>query len=159
MDSFVEWAEEVRLLDGRVITVQQKKRVGDGVAREAWLTITIPELGEPIVWHENLMPLVVNIDQGKLYVVGFPPTEKEYRQYGAPRPPYIGFLWKNGKWERLSFNAIPKQIYEANMLAENFPPSGTTVITVDNKHGRRLSGSPELPGFLKKIDPNVGAFQ
>ncbi len=35
------WQEEVRLLDGRVITVNQKNRVEEGMPREFWLSLQI----------------------------------------------------------------------------------------------------------------------
>lgn len=64
----VEWKEDVRLLDGRVITVTQKKRCrgGDYTARthatclasDAWVTLTLPEMSaHEIVWHESLDPM------------------------------------------------------------------------------------------------------
>src|ERR1017187_6175079 len=79
---YVTWKEEVKLNDGRVIVVEQKKLVEDEMAREAWLTINLPEFSaEQIVWHEHLSPIVLNIDEGMLYVVGQPPTAREERQY------------------------------------------------------------------------------
>jgi len=57
---FVTWKEEVKINDGRTIVVEQKKRVGGLIAREAWLSINLPDLDiHNIVWHEHLMPLVV----------------------------------------------------------------------------------------------------
>lgn len=74
------WQEEVKLNDGRVIVVTQKKRCTDAfkgqnyvgcIDRESWLTINLPEFSvQPIIWHENLNPRVLNIHNGKLYVVG-----------------------------------------------------------------------------------------
>ena len=49
------WREEVKLLDGRVIVVTQKKRCEGAytgvnyascIAREAWLTINLPEFSK-----------------------------------------------------------------------------------------------------------------
>jgi len=86
----VQWQEDVQLLDGRVITVTQKKRCEGGdyrarrdatcVAREAWLILELPKFSkQPIVWYERIDPLVVNIFNKKLYIVGTPPHTLEFR--------------------------------------------------------------------------------
>src|ERR1039457_4229705 len=107
------WQEEVKLLDGRVIQVTQKRRyegayngqnVGN-IPRESWVTRKLPEFGDQeIVWHENLDTQVLNIYEGKLYIVGFPHTEREFRQYGSPTPSYVGHRYDNGRWVRIPFN-------------------------------------------------------
>jgi hypothetical protein len=156
---FVTWREEVKLNDGRVIVVEQKKRDVEDMDREAWLTINLPEFStKPIVWHENLRPLTVNIDGGRLYVVGFPPTGVEGHQYGCPRPPYVGFVWENGTWNRIPFEGIPERIYTTNMLTYRFPPRGTTLLTLEEKNGSKLNGDLTVPPGLKKINPKLGNF-
>jgi hypothetical protein len=150
---YVIWKEEVKLNDGRIIVVEQKKRIVGGMDREAWLTIDLPDFSaQPIVWHENLRPLVVNIDGGRLYVVGVPPTEVEFNHYGKPRPAYIGFVWENGTWTRGSFEKIPESIYTVNMLAERFPPNGTSLLTLEKKNSRELNGDARVPDYLKRLN-------
>jgi hypothetical protein len=118
-NNFVTWQEEVKLSDGRVITVTQKKHMEGAFAREAWLTINLPEFSsQPIVWHEHLQAMVLNVYAGHLYVVGIPPTQREYDEYGRQALPYIGFMWENGQWKRISISNIPEQIYDANMIPE-----------------------------------------
>jgi hypothetical protein len=156
---YVTWKEEVKLNDGRVIVVEQKKLNQGGIAREAWLTINLPEFNaQPIVWHENLSPLLVNIDEGRLYVVGDPPTRLEMRHYGCPRPPYVGFVWENGTWIRIPFDKIPERIYTTNMLIENFPPEGTNILTLEKKNSREVNGAGTLPSYLKRLNPKTGDF-
>jgi hypothetical protein len=98
------WQEEVQLLDGRVITVTQKRRLEGvytgqefgSIPREAWLTFNLPEfIPQQIVWHENLIPMVLNINNGKLFIVATPWTERELRQYGNPNPDYVGYRFEN----------------------------------------------------------------
>lgn len=154
---YVTWKEEVKLNDGRVIVVKQKKFKSRGIAREAWLTIDLPEFStQPIVWHENLDPLIVNIDGGRLYVVGFPPTGLEIRQYGNQTPPYIGFVWENGKFVRIPFKQIPEKIYDTNMLIESFPPKGSAyLMTLQQKNAPDVNGEPTLQ-HMWRINPNMG---
>jgi len=155
---YVTWKEEVKLNDGRVIVVEQKKRAEGDIAREAWLTIDLPEFSaQPIIWHQNLEPFVVNIDDGRLYVVGFPPTGLEIEQYGNQAPPFIGFVWENGKWNRIPFNKIPEAIYDTNMLLEGLPPKGTTFLTLKKKSSPEMNGDVRLQ-YLWRLNPKMGCF-
>lgn len=116
-DNTLTWTEEVKLLDGRVITVTQKRRYDeDKMPREAWLTFRLPEFGnQEIVWHENLEVRVLNVYQGKLYVVGGFGGVREFRQYGRPVPAYVGFRYDAEQWVRIPFSEIPVAIYSTNM--------------------------------------------
>jgi hypothetical protein len=151
---YATWKEEVQLNDGRVIVVEQQKRAGHGIAREAWLTINLPEFSaRPIVWHEHLSPLVVNVDGGKLYVVGYPPTVAEFNEYGHPHPAYVGFVWKQGVWNRIAFEEIPEKIYITNMLIEGFPPKGTIFLTLEKKNSYEVNGRAGRVDYLQRINP------
>lgn len=155
------WQEEVKLLDGRVITVTQKRRyegvytgqdVGS-VVREAWLTFRLPEFGnQEITWHENLKPRILNLQNGKLYIVGFPPTGLEFEQYGKPKPSYIGFRYEKGKWQHISFAEIPEAIYDTNLWIENVPPNKSGHVSFADKAAEMQDA--ELSRVLKRIDPN-----
>lgn len=160
----VQWKEEVRLSDGRQIVVTQKKLCEGGnynaetgatcIARDAWLTLNLPEVASTeIVWHESLTPMVVDIHQGRLYVIGLPPHTLEFRTYGATNPPYFGFIWHNGGWERIPFSEIPKNLYEANMLIESIPQKRTKYLTLAQKNSIDENGNSVYPSFLRRIDP------
>jgi hypothetical protein len=124
------WQEEVKLLDGRVITVTQKRRYEGRVPREHWLTFKLQEFGDQdISWHENLRPQVLNVYQGKLYVVGMPFTGQEFRMYGNPDPSYLGYRYEAGEWQRIPFDEIPLAIYDTNLLIANAPPNGAKFVT------------------------------
>jgi hypothetical protein len=160
----VQWDEEVKLNDGRVIVVTQKKRCEGGdyaaktkascVAREAWLTIRLTEFSDKeIVWHESLNPLVVNIHQRRLYVVGIPPTSLEFRTYGATNPPYFGFVLDGGAWRRIPFTEIPEAIYGTNMLIESIPGTKTTLMTLERKNSFEENGTSTKPAPFHRVDP------
>ena len=162
-DKFREWQEDVKLNDGRVIVVTQKKRCegaytggnyANCIAREAWLTINLPEFSDkPMVWHENLDAKVVNLFGKALYVVGQFPTQREFKQYGEPQPPYIGFIWQIDHWQKISFEEIPQEIYEANMLIESIPPQDIKFLSLEKKNSKKINGKPTYPKYLKRIDP------
>lgn len=70
---YPSWDEEVRLSDGRIITIQQKREVFDNYGtNQSWVTIDLPELGGKQVWHSYLMPQRVDVVDGKVYVFGIP---------------------------------------------------------------------------------------
>jgi hypothetical protein len=160
------WQEEVKLNDGRTIVVTQKKRCSSAytggnyaecIAREAWLTINLPEFSKrEIVWHEHLRPAILNIHAGRLYVVGRPPTRLEFDLYGRPRPPYIGFVYEsdNHQWRRIAFDEIPEAIYDTNMLIAAIPPTDTKIITLDLKASKEFNGHPGYSRHYKRVDPN-----
>ena len=154
---YITWKEEVKLNDGRVIVVEQKKRMEGNIARETWLTINLPEFSaSPIVWNERLIPIIVNIDSGKLYVVGVPPTGREMELYGCPKPYYVEFVWDNGKWKRIPFEEIPTQIYDSNMLEDAVPPKDITYLSLERKNARDLNGTTG-PNALRRLAPNRGS--
>lgn len=129
------WTEEVKLLDGRVITVTQKRRIDiEHVARESWLTLKLSEFGnQEITWNENLFPIVLNVYQGKLYVVGFVFSDKEYRQYGKPFPSYVPYRYESGQWQRIPFNEVPVEIYEVNMFLDDIPETYPKYCSLSDK--------------------------
>jgi len=146
---YVSWQEEVKINDGRVIVVDQKKRKGGLMAREAWLTFNLPEFSpQPILWHENLSPLILNISGGKLYIIGYPPTVVECTHYGKPDPSYVGFVWDGGNWVSIPFEQIPNNIYDTNMLIEGFPPYGTKLLVLTQKASREVNGAVGMPPAL-----------
>lgn len=160
-DNTLAWKEEVKLLDGRVITITQKRRYEGvytgqdygSVVREAWLTFKLPEFGnQDITWHENLKPRILNLHNGGLYIVGVAPTGLEFDQYGKPRPPYIGFRYQAGKWLRIQFTEIPEAIYDTNLWIENVPPNKSGHVSFADKAAEMRDA--ELRKHHKKIDPN-----
>jgi len=155
------WQEEVKLLDGRIITITQKRRyenVYDGqssgnLPREFWLTFKLPEFGnQEITWHENLKPQVLNVYQGKLYVVGTPWTELEFRQYGKPYPEYVPYRYEAGRWIRISFNEIPEAIYGNNLWIGIEPPNGAKFVSFAMKAEEMRND--RIDDDLKKLSPN-----
>lgn len=155
------WKEEVKLSDGRIIIVTQKRRYDGGVStlqgantlvREAWLTLRLPEFGDQdIAWHENLEPQVLNVFDGKLYIVGIPPTGLEFDQYGKPNPAYIGYRYENGSWVRIPFEKIPEAIYDTNLLIATAPPNKSGHVTLADKEKEMRDA--EYSKHYKRIDP------
>jgi hypothetical protein len=161
--ALVSWHEEVKLSDGRTIVVEQKKQCDPGhggtseadcIARESWLTFDLPEFSpEPIVWHQRLFALMLNVAGGNLYVVGYPRTGLEYEQLGRPKPPYVGFIWRAGEWRRIPIKVIPPSIYDTNLYHRDVLP-GSNYLSLARKQSPQLMGDPRIVRFMKRIDPN-----
>lgn len=135
-DNTITWTEDVKLLDGRVITVVQKRRIEGRMSREAWLRFKLPEFGDKeIVWHENLGTLILNVYQNKLYVVGRFPSIVEFCQYGKPFPAYVAFRYDNSQWVRIPFNEIPEAIYDTNMYFDNMALYRLKHVSLEHKAG------------------------
>ncbi len=157
---YVTWQEEVKLNDGRVIVVTQKRHCSAAytggnyatcIERESWLTIKLPEFGNQIVWHENLKPRILNVHNGQLYIVGSPATCLEYRTYGRPSPMYIGFVLVSGHWERIPFEKIPESIYDTNLVIDG-QFVRTDFLTIVGKNSSELNGSSGYSAHEKRID-------
>ena len=142
----------------------QKKRCEAGytgqnwatcIVREGWLTFNLPEFSsQPIAWHGNLNLMVLNIYRGQLYLVGIPMHLSDYRFYGEPEPFYVGLVWKEDAWNRISFSEIPKEIYETNIIIATTSLPGVESISLLEKNGPRFNGRIDYPSYHKRIDPN-----
>jgi len=152
-NNIITWQEEVKLLDGRVITVTQKRRIEGNIEREAWLTFKLPEFSDKeITWHENLDTMVLNVYQNKLYIVGIPGTIIEYKQYGRPEPKYIGYRFDKAQWTRIPFSEIPVAIYDANMYPENMALARLGKVSISDKD--EIFKDDRWQAHQRKIDPN-----
>lgn len=154
------WSEDTQLSDGRVITIVQKRSMESvytghdvgSMARDAWISFSLPEFSaREIEWHVNLTPIILNISNGKLYIVAYPFTIREAIQFGNPQPPYVGFRFENEKWVQIPFSEIPVAIYEVNLLIDSPPEKIRHRVTLNDK--RRDRENIEFPQRLKRIDP------
>ena len=159
----VTWQEEVKLSDGRVIVVTQK-RLCEGtyngssysscIPRDAWLTLNLPELGkDDVTWNARLDPMVLNVHQGQLYIVGTPPTKREFDFYGRPQPHYLAYKFQNGQWQRTDFNEIPEVIYDTNLLLD-LPPKKMKLVTLSAKASQEMNGDGGYTRDQRRVDPN-----
>jgi hypothetical protein len=152
--NFHEWKEEVKLADGRTIVVDQKRRFEGRTVREAWVSFTIPGISDkPLVWHESLNPLVLNVNDGKLYVVAYPASKAELAKYGNPAQGYVSFQWVNGAWKQIRFQDVPAAIYQTNMLIWPVPNNESRLLTVAEKDGPDYNGNAKVQAELKRLAP------
>lgn len=114
---FPAWNEEVQLSDGRITNIHRSQSMnseGQLIATE--LTVDLPELGGRRTWKEFLTPAIVDVYDGKVYVVGSV-TYKSAWQYQNPRYGYVAFVFADGQWRRVPFIGLPDPI----RTTENIP--------------------------------------
>ena len=150
-ERYPSWYEEVRLSDGRIITIKQRRRYYENYGTaESWVTIDLPELGGKRVWHSFLMPQRIDVHEGKVYVFGQPRGIKQNQYYRYPKNYMVGFVWNGADFVRIPFLSIPENIRNE----ENVYPcerNQMKVISIVEKDGQWCPVSGDRWRFGKKI--------
>lgn len=149
---YPSWYEEVRLSDGRIVTIHQKREYFNNYGTtQSWLTIDLPELGGKRTWHSRLMPQRVDVVDGKVYVFGVPRgiLQNEYYQY--PKHFIVAYYWNGNEFQRLPFLKIPSVIREQENVypCEWMPRKG--VLKIDRKDRQWCPERGDRWKFGKKI--------
>lgn len=101
---YPSWYEEVRLSDGRVVTIHQKHEYYENYGtNQSWVEIDLPELGGKRVWHSYLKPMRVDVHLGAVYVFGRPRGPRQMVHYRYPMNNMAAFLWRDGEFQRIPF--------------------------------------------------------
>jgi hypothetical protein len=108
---YPSWTEEVRLLDGRVIAVTQTRKYFDKYGTDqSWVTFSLPEMGGARTWHSFLVPMRVDVYNGKVYVLGRPRGPKQFQYYNYPKHYIVSFTWSNEAFVRVPLQQVPERI-------------------------------------------------
>lgn len=125
---YPSWYEEVRLSDGRVITIHQKREYYENYGTaQSWVTIDLPELGGKQVWHSYLMPQRVDVVDGKVYVFGIPRGDVQYSYYSDPKNYIVAFSWEGLGFGRIPFASVPESIRQEENVYRCLPMKGGLV--------------------------------
>ena len=128
------WDEEVRLSDGRIIKIHQKREVYDNYGtNQSWITIDLPELGGKQVWHSYLMPQRVDVVDGKVYVFGASRGIRQNQFYRYPKHYLVGFKWSGNEFMRIPFLQIPESIRREENIYPCIPPSIRSPLNINLK--------------------------
>lgn len=112
-ERYPSWYEEVRLSDGRIITIHQKRSYHSHYGTlQSWVTINLPELGGKRVWYSRLRPQRVDVVDGKVYVFGKPAGITKNQYYRYPKNFMVGFVWNGADFVRIPFLSIPERARE-----------------------------------------------
>ena len=155
---YPSWYEEVRLLDGRIITVHQKREVYENYGtNQSWVEIDLPELGGKQVWHSYLMPQRVDVFGGNVYVFGMPRGDRQYQYYADPKNYLVGFRWDGKQFARLSFLSIPEIVRREENIYSCVPAKLGNKLDLKTKDKTWCQPSGDSAQFTKTI--NLAEFQ
>lgn len=155
---YPSWYEEVRLSDGRIITIRQKREYYEGYGvNQSWVEIDLPELGGKKVWHSYLVPMRVDVQQGKVYVFGRPYGSRKFYSYHYPKYYMVAFQWTGIDFMRVPFVQLPESIRQEENLYSCTPDRKLKVLKIAVKDQRWCEPSGDNGQFVKKI--NLSAYQ
>jgi hypothetical protein len=155
---YPSWYEEVRLSDGRVITIHQKHEVFDNYGtNQSWVEIDLPELGGKRVWHSYLIPQRVDVVDGKVYVFGVPRGDRQYNHYSDPKNFMVGFAWNGSEFVRIPFLSIPEQARREENIYSCIPTVRGGVLSATSKDSNWCPPKGDEGQFSRQI--NLPAFQ
>lgn len=155
---YPSWYEEVRLSDGRVITIHQKHEYYDNYGtNQSWVEIDLPELGGKRVWHSYLIPQRVDVVAGKVYVFGMPRGDRQYYHYSDPKNFLVAFIWNGSEFSRVPFLAIPESARREENVYSCVPPVRRSVLTATAKDANWCPPKGDDAQFSRQI--NLLAYQ
>ncbi len=125
-DTF-EWREEVALHDGGMMVLSWWVRLVPGqpfqvMVGEQRLTFVHPATRQPVSWVDpgkvgsRLLLILLDVDRGRVYLVGLPPTGPDYDGFGCPTPPYIVLRYDGTAWRQVPLGELPTRFWKGNLL-------------------------------------------
>ncbi len=163
----VEWTEEVRLSDGRMLAVkrhEEYRQVTDAGAgfRTGWLfqrssiSAEIPApINQKVVWHGTLKPLVLDFQSNALYLVCRVATGAGRREWNVLRgEAHVAFIWEKDDWKRISLSELPPAV-QPNLLGNTYglfiDRSARSGVHVDPKLKQELDSQPGTINTIRQI--------
>jgi hypothetical protein len=122
-DTPLKWIEDVRLPDGRVVTLTRYQEfkgpheLGDTpTATDYWFEFKHPDTGQIVRWQSDrdLATLAVMMDQ-KMPVLLAMPNFGGLDRLGCPNPPYLLYRYEAGAWRQVPIDQIPIKRLRVNM--------------------------------------------
>lgn len=155
---YPSWYEEVRLSDGRIITIHQKHEYYDNYGtNQSWVEIDLPELGGKRVWHSYLKPMRVDVQQGSVYAFGRPRGPRQVSHYMYPKNHMVAFKWTGAEFSRIPFLQVPEGIRREENVYSCIPNPRSRKLTSQIKDKQWYEPSGDEGQFVKKI--NLSDYQ
>lgn len=150
---YPSWYEEVRLSDGRVITIHQKHEYYDNYGtNQSWVEIDLPELGGKQVWHSYLIPMRVDVYLGTVYVFGRPRGPRQLVHYRYPLNHMVGFQWAGNEFKRIPFLQVPEKIRQEENVYSCVPDSRLNSLSLQVKDMSWCKPAGDDGQFVRMID-------
>lgn len=125
--SELSWTEDVKLPDGRVVTLSRwvefkgPYAMGDTPNEsKQWFEFKHPQTGQVVKWENSdelgmLNTLALWIENGNPILLSKPALGGDSRKFQCPNPPYLLYEYASGKWQIKPLAQIPRQRIRANM--------------------------------------------
>lgn len=152
----VEWSEDVKLHDGKLIVVKmQATRGSSGFpdSRRGGYRLYEIRFPSPLpVWSEEkvagMVPIAIEINDGIPYVVVLIGHCNICNELGNPDPSLIVWKWNDGRWQRARYDELPKDT-RLNIIGEPWDVLHHEGINQLDSVRRDLTGHYPL---IKKFD-------
>ena len=155
---YPSWKEEVRLSDGRIITIHQKHEYYKNYGtNQSWVEIDLPELGGRKVWHSYLKPMRVDVFQGRAYVFGKPRGPRQITHYRYPENHMVAFIWTGSEFARIPFLQVPEAIRQDENVYSCVPVPKPKKLLLLTKEKTWCPASGDKGQFVRQI--NLKAYQ
>lgn len=159
----LRWKEDVKLPDGRVVTLDRYQEfkgpyyigVGEGPTESNyWFEFKHPDTGEKVRWESDrdLKTLVLMMDGPAPVLLTSPWWGSSMFRYRCPNPPYLLFRHEAGGWKQVAVGLVPVKRLQVNMT---FSPSAQRALIRDSDHrlgvgttqASRSNGRPYVINF------------
>jgi hypothetical protein len=141
-DTSLKWTEDVRLPDGRVVTLTRYQEfkgpheLGETPsASDYWFEFKHPDTGETVRWQSDrdLATLALMIDDKTPVLLTRPHFGSSMIRYHCPNPPYLLYHFDtDSKWSQLPLDKIPVKRIRVNMTFS--PDDSATTIKASRHH-------------------------
>lgn len=153
---YPSWYEEVRLSDGRVITIHQKREYYENYGtNQSWVEIDLPELGGKRVWHSYLMPQRVDVVNGSVYVFGIPRGDRQLQYYRFPKYYMVAFRWNGISFERIPFMQVPDSARREENMFSCVPAVRPTKVLLKTKESTWCPARGDKGELGKLLDISI----
>lgn len=171
------WKEEVQLHDGSKIIVERsvdrggRHEIGqESPIKEQSIVFDLPTTNERITWKTefskdvglaDFKPILLDIVQGKTYIVTTLMGCLAYNKWGRPNPPYVAFRYEGKEWKRMPLQELPVQINKPNLIIsspdEEVEKMGKSFVKAEviQKINSSLT-QPEYKTILREAIANAG---
>jgi hypothetical protein len=168
------WKEEVLLHDRSKIVVERsvdrggRHEIGQKPPIKAQrLIFKLPTTNESVTWKTefsediglaDFKPILLDIVEGKAYLVTTPMGCLAYNKWGRPNPPYVIFKYDSKEWQRITIQELPAEIKAPNLIISS-PDSevaqmGKSFITVEAvKRSNGELTQPEYKTIMREALP------
>lgn len=125
------WTEDVKLPDGRVLTLTRwvefkgPHAMGDTATESKQrLEFKHPETGEIVKWENAKEPGILTtvalwLDSGRPILLGTPAYGDDSFKYNCPNPPYLLYEYVAGQWRTKPLVQVPINIIRANLTTHS----------------------------------------